>query len=741
MTDETLIAPLWFAAVPFVGFALLATLSVTLPQDDEGQGSLASRVWPAFPGLTLAFATVWCLLGNYEGDLVSLVLFSLTLVVSAIVCSQRDRIRALFARAGRAGRFARNIVCIAGIVVCSVLALELAWNELFPQLDGRGLLIELALVAAIQVALYFLGQRTGVLMAGGVILATIAGLSQSFLIKFKGVSLLPSDLYALSTAAAVSEGYSFVAGVQQLWDIMAAVAGLAFCSLLGPTRDASASSKPKATDYHTAGYHAVLLEEEEGEEEAPPRKRWKRPLQVLGNLALGAACSFLVWWGITGINYVRTFGITFEYWHTVECYKANGFLTSFVTAWQDFPIKRPKGYLKTRAVEAQDVLLQRYDAELGGSEQRAAATAQFDQDKPTVIVVMNETFSDLSLFDGLGCGYEGPTYFKSVNNALSRGSLGVSVLGGGTCNTEFEFLTGYSYAFVGASKYPYVTYDLAGCDSIARQLGDLGYATHAIHPNEPSNWDRDVVYDAMGFDQFHAIDEFEGAPELHMGVTDAATYDKIIELLTLDSRPQFIFDVTMQNHSSYNLGNIPSDMLVDYHPAGDVTAEDVAELNEYLSCIAASDRDLEAFMGKLSALDRKVVLVFFGDHQPAFTPTYNDLYFPDEDDVIHQERTHQSSYFIWANYDVAGNDQVSAADDASADLLGAMTLDLIGAPLTDMQKMRLASRLDIPAVNLFGYQGADRTWYAAYAKNDYDDTYRQVSWINYLAFGSKVQGQ
>ncbi len=68
---------------------------------------------------------------------------------------------------------------------------------------------------------------------------------------------------------------------------------------------------------------------------------------------------------------------------------------------------------------------------------------------------MNETFSDLSVYQNLHAGYEGPTYFKSIDDAVQRGDLYVSAYGGGTCNTEFEFLTGNSMAYLGQGVYPY----------------------------------------------------------------------------------------------------------------------------------------------------------------------------------------------------------------------------------------------------------------------------------------------
>ena len=68
---------------------------------------------------------------------------------------------------------------------------------------------------------------------------------------------------------------------------------------------------------------------------------------------------------------------------------------------------------------------------------------------------MNETFSDLSIYQNMHAGYNGPQFFKNLPDTLSRGTLYVSAYGGGTCNTEFEFLTGNSMSYLGSGVYPY----------------------------------------------------------------------------------------------------------------------------------------------------------------------------------------------------------------------------------------------------------------------------------------------
>lgn len=59
---------------------------------------------------------------------------------------------------------------------------------------------------------------------------------------------------------------------------------------------------------------------------------------------------------------------------------------------------------------------------------------------------------------------------------------------------------------------------------------------------------------------------------------------KILDILRDDSSPQFIFDVTIQNHGGYDWGNILADQLPSYSPQG-VSDTVRNALNEYVACI------------------------------------------------------------------------------------------------------------------------------------------------------------
>ena len=111
----------------------------------------------------------------------------------------------------------------------------------------------------------------------------------------------------------------------------------------------------------------------------------------------------------------------------------------------------------------------------------------------------------------------------------------------------------------------------------------------------------------------------------------------------------------------------------------------------------------------------------------------NDLLYPNEDELTHAERIHNTCYAVWANYEVAGGvDPEADGGDTSADFLGAMTLDAIGAPTTEYQQALLGARQEVRAVNANGYLGADGTWHPL------AEIPRELNLVEYLNFGSKA---
>ena len=713
------------ALIPLAGVAAIIVLAALFVRA-TGRPRPSDVCWLAIPLVALVAVAVWCALGLYQGGRARLLALDATALAAAVsaLCRRRllERIDAWTERRGARPWLVRLPLGIAALLACTALgflALELPYNAIVSEMDRLFALVECLIILAALAALLFLFQRHGAGMALGVGACFLIGLAQFFVGSFKGAAILPNDLFVLGTAAAVSGGYTYAIGGGVVLGLAVLLLAAAVGSLVAP---------------------------------APAASRGRR---VAANLGCSAALLAALVALVTVPSYFDTLGVQMKYWYSLDYYRKQGFITSFIAVAQDLPIDVPEGYDEDDASELEASYVERYDEGEGASEERAASEEQFDAERPSVICIMNESFADLSELDGASWGYDGPSFVGSADDALAQGSLNVSVLGGGTCNTEFEFLTGVSLAYVGDGKYPYSLYDLSVAPSLARQFSELGYETTAMHPNYATNWNRDRVYEALGFDEFLSIDDFAGDEVYHSGVSDAATYDKCLELLENSDEPQFIFDVTMQNHSGYDQNNLGD--VEQYHVDG-LSDYDNARLSEYLACIDESDRALEEFLDELEKLDRPVVVVFFGDHQPALSTileaALNGEQVYDESgnaiaggtgggdasgDAEATLETYRSSYLIWANYDVAGCAQDGQELDSSPAYLGALAAEMIGAPLTDFQKAQLAIREEMPAVSLLGTELADGTWVSADDESALPQTYDDLAQITYLEFASKLR--
>ena len=691
------------ALISLVGAAGTVLLVLKHLKACKSAGDTPSRAFFIRCGLILLvqlFFTVWSVIGLVDcADPMAVVV---AIVAHALLCGcvylnirrgfVLDRLQALV---GKEGKFAHPLLgasimmLLAGVF--ATLGLEFSSNHDLTWMYPLCLLLEWALIAFAMLGFFFLFQRRS---GGAIVLAValyILGIAEYFVILFKSMPISPGDLTALSTAAAVAgTGYTYTITSFCMLSLAFTIIAIQICSL------------------------AAQL--------APKRQKGSWRGLVL-NLLIAVACLGGIAAHTTLFDYYHTLYIQVYSWRPLESYYRQGFLPSFISGAQTIKPSKPEDYSVSGAKKLISEYADEYDSnnQTGGSSTaRIEATKQFDEEKPTVIAIMNETFSDLSIYQNMHANYQGPTYFKSIDDCLSRGRLYVSAYGGGTANTEFEFLTGNSMAYLGSGVYPYTTYDLTDTENLASQFKSLGYYTTAMHPNHGTNWNRENVYKDFGFDQFLTINDFEGAETLRGMVTDKSTYDKILELLDTNSDPQFIFDVTMQNHSGYDTGLIPYDKQVSLNIDGEFNSN----VNEYVSLIQQSDEALEYFLGKLSKLDRKVVVVFWGDHQPFFPDTYNNRWFTNEDDATHQERLWQTNYIIWANYDVAGNSQTSHEEDLSSNYLSSELMSLIGAPLTDYQKAHLSLRQSLPALNSVGYEDAQGRWLLSSSKSDetYSDT-------------------
>lgn len=584
----------------------------------------------------------------------------------------------------------KSIVLDAVLIVAATLiadiALEFPSNIAVWNMKPVPFLIDMVIALGL-VAVPFL-VSSGRTLASKIMCVVLfaIGIAEYTVLQFKNLPIQPGDLFALGTAAAVgantTSGYTLTVGTGCMYGIAALIASLILISLTSRDRKRIVEANGEQA--------ACSIWAADGENADGLAKR------AIGYRIVGWVL-FALFIGQFTIPYANGLGISVYTWKPIPSYQDNGFLSSFVSTAQLMIPQKPKGYSKKTADKMVKELASRYDEENGEGSAAKAASDQYTQQKPNIVVVMNETFSDLSIYDSIkDAGYDGPQYLKSLYpDSILHGTLQVSAMGGGTCNSEFETLTGNSMAFIGSGVYPYETYNM-NIDNLVSQLKGQGYDTHAIHPAAGSNWNRDGVYSAFGFDTFDDEATFAGATRFRNRIDDASTYSKTLEYLNGSDTPQFIFDVTLMGHSGYETGLVPEDKRVNCAVNG-LDEKNQNKLNEYLATSNEEDAQLKMLIDEIKKSKKPTIVLFFGDHQPALSEAIGG----ESDDIVQTEMQWQTCYTMWANYDVAGSVKGTELD-TSTSYLSALLCHEAGIPMTDRQKAAYLLMEDVPKINVVG---------------------------------------
>jgi hypothetical protein len=389
----------------------------------------------------------------------------------------------------------------------------------------------------------------------------------------------------------------------------------------------------------------------------------------------------------------KTSLIVTETWEQKGSYR-NGYLLNFMLSIRDSFVQPPDGY-SAEAV-----------AELEEQYTENAATGD-DEERPTIIVVMSESYSDLSVVGNFltNVGDLTPFYNSLTENTMKGYALS-SVFGAKTSNSEWEFMTGNSMAFLPSGSVVYQQYISHEPTSIVSNLKADGYTCVAMHPYYATGWSRNAVYPDLGFDEMYFIDSFDQTAVLRDYITDRELYEKIIDRYQRKGRNEdlFLMSISMQNHGGY------TEKYDNFDEKVRVLGMDYPDVNQYLSLVHESDDALEYLITYFSQVSEPVEIVFFGDHQPSlsssFYPNLNGkgLSGLTEDEL---EALYTVPFFIWTNYD----SPEEPVEITSLNFLATKALQRAGIALPAYNQFLSDMESVVPAINSRGYYSLENGCY------------------------------
>ena len=361
-------------------------------------------------------------------------------------------------------------------------------------------------------------------------------------------------------------------------------------------------------------------------------------------------------------------------------------------------------------------------------------TVDPNKKRPNVIAVINEAFSDPQVLGDIETNEDYMPFIHDLmkNGNCVSGTTYASIVGGQTANTEYEFLTGNSMAFLPKGTVAFQLYLRHAMPSLVTELKSEGYTGNsATHLQKARNYNRDKAYPLLGFDKFYDYTNM-GVPFVKMrnNATDQCTYDNITHDYEQQRKstdaPYFGYTMTIQNHSSYD---VPFDNFDDKRIV--VENADAPDLGYYLSLIKYSDEMFENLINYYKNTDEPTVIFLTGDHQPRIHDESMDSITNGEWRNWNDEemmRRYEVPFLIWANYDI----DKKTVEKTSMNYLQTILMETIDGDLTGFQKFQQDLQKEIPVLTSNGYWGADGKFYSVDDKNSpYYDLIQEYAMLQY----------
>lgn len=504
---------------------------------------------------------------------------------------------------------------------------------------------------------FFIAGRTSISMAICVSAIAIIGVGNYFVVMFRSNPIVPWDIYSFETAMSVADNYVFSVD----WALAEHIAMFILMLIVGVRTNIRLNKK-------------IL-----------------RPILTVAMCIPAYFYISYLWQD----NLERNTGLNDTLFNAKYMHSKDGFFVSFILDIHFLQIEEPKNYSDEYALS----LL---------NEQKVEKV-ETPEELPDIIAIMDETFSDPAVLGEFETNKDYMPFVHSilrgeVANTIS-GYADVSVLGGNTANSEFEFLTGNSMAFFPNGSVPYLQYIRDGICTIVPQLEEYGYTTYGTHPYRAKGWNREFIYDLMGFDYRYFQGSFPFEDKLRNYVSDEADFKSILEWRNNTEGPFFMFNVTMQNHSNYggDFDNFDPQIVAKFK-----NTYSNKYLNKYLSLMYETDQDVASLLSELSQSDRKTIVVFWGDHQPndyVVRPIYKEYGLDFDNQTYEQQQQRQKTpFFIWANYDIQEQTNV----EISLNYLNILLFETAGLQLDEYQTFRKNLwQGQIPMMNAVGYRNDD----------------------------------
>lgn len=556
--------------------------------------------------------------------------------------------------------------------------LEMLSNDFSSFLDNAILLNELIILSFL-LLLLAVSRNIYFSVTCGSFLLLLFYVINYFVLYFRGSPLVFSDIYSINTAMGVAGNY------QHALRIEIVRLTFTFFVLSGVSLQFSHIKKKKIY------IHGIIF-------------------------AVSLALSIGIFSYVINEKTLEKNGIDFQAFLPNNSYMANGLLLHDCICYVESRMTEPEGY----SVKAVQKIIEKYEK----SDSLSEATVT-----PNIILIMNESFTDLDYLEEVELSEECIPFFKSIKDNCVRGTLISSILGGNTPNSEFECLTGSTMAFLPEGYVAFQQSIDRELPSIITTCAKLGYDTSAVHLYDPTYFDRKRIYPLLGIKDFYSLNNVdeESIEYVRIFASDKSSFLLLEDIYEKKTKPVFEYCVTIQNHGGYFFGM--EDIIV--------TNIESNYGNEYSSLLKITDSDFEQLIEYFSKVSEPTIVCMFGDHQPyLFEEFYNDIWVGVEyTDVEKRYKQAKTPFVIWANYPITEKE----FDEISINYLGVTIMETANLPMSGYQKRLLELRNEVPVICAIGSKDKNGKYTISWKDSDYYELLQEYEFLqfNYLSGNTK----
>ncbi|MBO8156100.1 MAG: LTA synthase family protein [Bacillaceae bacterium] len=212
--------------------------------------------------------------------------------------------------------------------------------------------------------------------------------------------------------------------------------------------------------------------------------------------------------------------------------------------------------------------------------------------------VLNKTINGQEITPFLNDLMEDSYYFENFYHQTNLGKT-----------SDSEFL-------VETSLYPlpnsavFFTHPQNEYRAVPEIIGEEGYYSAVFHANNKSFWNRDVMYESLGYDHFFSEAQYNVNEEnsIGWGLNDKSFFEQSIKYLQSIPKPFYVKFITLTNHFPFE--------LPEKYASIDQFDSNSRTLNQYFPTVRYTDEAIQHFFEllKQSGLYEESIIIIYGDH-------------------------------------------------------------------------------------------------------------------------------